>query len=297
MNFIDCLLSKRKNMKTLIAALVIAPMWVSAAEITFLNPYPPGGTIDHTVKVLTPELEKMGHKVKTQYYKSCGEALNALREARPNHFLNILSTAYEPGNANAGCVMDARKDQIDLVQGLHGSPWYMCSAPGKQFTAADLQTQSLRIGYVADFVDQAYLSHWLRNLPRAADTKMVPYRGGGEVRRAVQAGDLELWFGSANQLKNFPDSACIGSTSPRDPRGFPALATFTRTPSAFPALEGYNTLWAPKGTVDSRVLQDIKTAVQGSEFQEYLKKNSFLTVDQSGPQLLQQIEDTLSTIK
>lgn len=284
-------------LKFALSMILSIPLLATAAEITFLNPYPPGGTIDHTIKVLTPDLERRGHSVKTQYYRSCGEALAVLKESKSNHFLNILSTAYEPGNPTAGCVMDANRDRIDLVQGLHGSPWYLCSAPGKKFSAADLRDKPLRIGFVADFTDQAYLTHWLRSLPMSTDHKLVPYRGGGEVRRAIQAGDLDLWFGSANQLKNFPDSSCIGSTSKRDPQKLPFLAAYTRTPSAFPALEGYNTLWSSKGTIDAKVLEDLKTVVQSESFQEYLRKNSFLAADQSGSQLLQQIEETLRTVR
>lgn len=285
-------------MKHLVLALALSvPIWATAAEIIFLNPYPPGGTIDHTLKVLTPELERKGYRVKTQYYRSCGEALSVLKESKSNHFLNILSTAYEPGNKDAGCVMDSRQDRIDLSMGLHGSPWYLCSAPGKKFTAEDIQNSQLRIGFVADFTDKAYITYWLQNLPAKTDHKLVPYRGGGEVRRAVQAGDLDLWFGTANQLKNFPDSACIGSTSPRDPKKLPALATFTRIPSSFPPLEGYNTLWSHKNTVDTRVLEDLTTVVQSESFQEYLKKNSFLSAQQSGSELLEQIETTFKTIK
>ena len=102
-------------LKFALSMILSIPLLATAAEITFLNPYPPGGTIDHTIKVLTPDLERRGHSVKTQYYRSCGEALAVLKESKSNHFLNILSTAYEPSNPTAGCVMDANRDRIDLV--------------------------------------------------------------------------------------------------------------------------------------------------------------------------------------
>jgi hypothetical protein len=83
---------------------------------------------------------------------------------------------------------------------------------------ADLKSKQLTVGVSRDSIETA--EYLLKGFPNA---KIVPYRGGGLVVKAVAAKDVDLWIGGSTPIRAFPNVSCIGATSTNDPRGVPFL--------------------------------------------------------------------------
>jgi hypothetical protein len=260
-----------KSLKLLVASTVLLGSQVAIAEkITVVTPFPPGGTITQIMDVLSAVAQKQGNQIEVRHQKSCAESIEFMKN-KSNVFLNITSDIYEPGEPNAACLLDPGKDDFRVWGSLIKAPFYICAAPGKQLTINDPPSQPRTIGYVSG-TPTGYLTHMLSNFKGTTQFKLIPYRGGGEVNKAAQAGDIDTWFGSG-QIRVFPTATCVGSGIRNDPRKLPFFGELTKPGTNLPEYMLVNLLISNPKTISKEAANVMTLAINSTEFKEYVEKN------------------------
>jgi len=261
-----------KNLKMLAAITILLTAHLAQAEkITVAVPFPPGGTLDQVMQILKVAAQKQGNQIDVQYHKSCAESIEFVKN-RSNAFLNIVNDIYDPGNPNAACLLDPGKDEFRVWASLTQSPFYFCSAPGKQLSFNEAVQKPHTVGYVAASDMTNYVNYMLANVKGSTQFKAVPYRGGGPLTKAVQAGDVDLWFGSA-QIRTFPTATCYGSGVRNNPRKILFIGDLTKPGTNLPELALMNILITDPKRISKEAANVIVSAVESLEFKEYLEKN------------------------
>jgi hypothetical protein len=204
--------------KFLIAACMLASSSSFAAtHISLVSYFPPGGAVGKMADQIKASMDSSKYDVEVIYTKSCEQALQLTNNGTPNVFAFVASSDIRPGNKDAACNLDA-VPEIKPVTSFDKSPYYFCNAVGNHISVADLKSKPVTVGVSRDLIDDA--EYLLKGFPNA---KIVPYRGGGLVVKAVAAKDVDLWIGGSTPIRAFPTVSCIGSTSTTDPRGMPFL--------------------------------------------------------------------------
>jgi len=240
-------------------------------KITFLVPFPPGGTTDQTLQVIKPLLEEKGHKVEIKFLKSCSEALAMLNRDEENVFLNLLSSNYEPHDNDAQCRMNAETDGIVLFSSVNENPSYICSSPSVDVSEDDFFNKPVRMGYVSDSQIIIYLNYFLNHTASKTKITLVPYRGGGEIVKAALAKDIDIWFGGSplRKLKDL-DIKCFGSTLKNNPYDFPFIGYLTDLDNDLMQFSFMNILWTKENTVSDSVRQSFRSVFSSENFLNYL---------------------------
>ena len=261
-----------KNLKMLVATVaLLTAQFAQAEKITVAVPYPPGGTLDQVMQILKAAAQKHGNEIDVHYHKSCAESIEFVKN-KPNAFLNIVNEIYDPGNPNAACLLDSNKDEFRVWASLGQSPFYFCAAPGKQVAFNETATEPRTVGYVAASDITNYVNYMLANIMGSTQFKAVPYRGGGALTKAAQAGDIDTWFGSS-QIRTFTTATCYGSGVRNDPRKIPFVGELTKKGTNLPEAVLMNILIANPKSISKEAAGVITSAVDSAEFKEYIEKN------------------------
>lgn len=258
--------------KLLLAVGLLFSFQTFASEaITFLVPFPPGGTTDQTLQVIRPLLEQKGHAVEIKFLKSCSEALNILHRNSKNVFLNLLSSNFEPFNDDARCKMNAESDDIILFSSINENPSYICTSPGIDVSENDFFNKPIKMGYVPDAQITIYLRYFLDQTLSSNRIMLVPYRGGGQIVKAALAKDIDIWFGGSplRKLKD-QDITCFGSTMESNFYNFPFIGYLTNLGDKLMEFSFMNILWAKQGTVSNSVKQSFQDVFSDQKFIDYL---------------------------
>jgi hypothetical protein len=240
-------------------------------KITFLVPFPPGGTTDQTLQIIRPLLEEKGHRVEIKFLKSCSEALNILHRDDENVFLNLLSSNFEPFNNDAQCKMNAETDGVVLFSSINENPSYICTSPGIDISKDDFFNKPIKMGYVSDAQIIIYLRYFLNHTLLQNQITLVPYRGGGQIVKAALAKDIDIWFGGSplRKLKDL-DIKCFGSTLKNNLYDFPFIGHLTDLDNNLMQFSFMNILWAKQHTVSDSVKQSFQEVFSDKQFIDYL---------------------------
>jgi tripartite-type tricarboxylate transporter receptor subunit TctC len=264
-----------KNLKAAVFAASFMVAQVAMAEkIIVANPYPPGGSVDQIMQVIKSAAQRQGTEIEIQYHKSCAEAIDAVRRSDKNTFLNIVSDVYDPKNPDAKCALDSDKDGLQVWGSPASSPYYFCSAPGKKLSFDEMSAQPRKAGMVAAPDLMAYLGHVISNTKKPNQIQVVPYRGGGEIVKAGQAGDIDMWFG-ASQIRAFPADqiTCYGSSVRNDPRGVEFVGNLTKKGVSVPEYALVSILLTDPKTLSAPAAKAMAAAINSAELREYMDKN------------------------
>ena len=281
-------------MKKLIAGFLIALTSAVASANTKLNlvtHYPPGGTVDTLMQQVKTILTSKNFDVEVIYVKTCGEAMN-IRDKNKNTIQVMFSSDFRPGDSNAVCVMDPRQDSINLVASFTSNPYYICNAPGKNFTVDNFK-EEITIGIVRD--TDEYASYLLENFPSKTNVKLLPYRGGSLLAKAITAGDVEMWIGSTGAIRRFPESNCIGSTVKDDVRGKPFLGSILNKPLI--EIRSVDLFFAKNNNLTSDVINSFKELPNSPDLKLFLEKGNISAVKNSPEDVLKEVINLYNTTK
>ena len=239
-------------------------------QVTFINPWKPGGNADHMARVMAPVLEKHGVKSQTIYTKSCAQALDLVRAGAKDNFIILIATAFIPLTDTSYCNtydIDRAEDAKLVYSSIHTSSYSLCVAPGKTVTTADLSQRSLRVGVWAP--QQWYLDDVLANMKSHKITP-VPYAQAGEMHRAAIAGDIDLWFGlPATQVSGGQEPTCLVNSARDNPKNLPFVGSLTQQGNRYPEMKQMFLLIgnAPSPQVD----QAMRATMRSPEFMSYVQ--------------------------
>lgn len=208
------------------AALVFgvsAPAF-AADDVNIILYYKPGGFSHQTVEMVKGELTKRGATVNVNHLTSCKQAIDVLRKSDGNTFLWGASWHYAPGQADAKCPMDGPKEGIFPVGIAAESPIAFCASPDANLNSvSDLKKAGLKAGVASGndgkWVQKVLDQHGLNNI------EIDKYRGGGKMRKAAVAGDVDLIAISNAGMKKVKGlGKCFFSSVRNDPKGTPFWA-------------------------------------------------------------------------
>jgi hypothetical protein len=256
-----------------LALTLITSLAFSKETINFINPYPPGGGNDQTIQALRPSLERSGYNVETTYLKSCNQAIEMLIKSKnKNDFLIVPNTGISPVANEANCHLDLKNmKDMELMTSVFTGGLYICTAPKKIVSENDLFTKPLKIASVAGH-NTRYLKSVLDNTSKPNNITIVPYRGAGDMIRAVNSGDVDLWFSSSLNTMLTPDTVCLGSTFINNPLKIKFLGEYTAQGKKF---KEYKTIWlvfTKKVTSDNTKL--FKDSLGSQEVKDFILNRS-----------------------
>lgn len=243
---------------------------VAATEnVTWINPWKPGGNADHIARVLAPVLDRQGVKNEVSYTKSCAQALDLVRNGAKNSFVITVATSFIPLTETSFCnTYDINKssDQRLVYSSIHTSSYFLCVAPGKNITTADLTTRPLKVGMVTG--QKAYFDNVLANM-RSHQITALPYSGAGDVHRAAISGDIDMWFGLPATQVGGQTPTCLFSSSKTNSQRVPFIGALTTRGDSYPEMQQMFLLLGnqPTATVD----RALREAMKSPEFQSYVQ--------------------------
>ena len=264
-----------KTLKSAFIAVVLVTSQVAWAEkITVAIPNPPGGGLDQVMQVIKSAAQRQGTEIEIQYHKSCAEAIAFVRQKGKNTFLHIPSDVYDPKNPDAKCALDSDKDGLHVWGSSASSPYYFCSAPGKKLSFDKMLALPRKAGVASAPDLMAYFGHVISNTKQPNQILVTPYRGGGEIVKAGQAGDIDMWFG-ASQIRAFPADqiTCYGSSVRNDPRGFEFVGNLTKESALVPEYALVNVLLTNPKNLSTPAAKAMAAAINSPELREYMDKN------------------------
>lgn len=264
-----------KSLKPLIVtAAILMSQMAQAEKITVVIPYRPGGAADQVMQVLKVAAQKQGNEIDIQYHRSCAESIEFVKNSQKNVFLSIGSDAYDPTNPGAVCKVTHGVDNLRVWGSTSSSPFYFCSAPHRSMSFSDLVLMPRTIGATSVPDLMTYLNHILSNTLVHNQFKIIPYRGGGEVVKAAQSGDIDAWFGSS-QIKAFSSDkiVCYGSSVRDDSRKIPFVGNLVKPGISVPEYPLVNVLITNSKNLSREASNAMALAINSSDFREYLAKN------------------------
>lgn len=228
-----------KKLLTTLLFSAIATASLASEKLTFINPYSPGGGNDQTIQALKPSLERKGYNVETTYLKSCNQSIDLLQQSDdPNTYLMFPNTAVSSIPGEAYCHLEMTNlENMKLLTSVFTGGLYLCSAPGKNITDYDFLNKELKVAVTTDF-SMRYLKSTLSKF----DNKLtlIPYRNTGTLIRAVNAGDVDLWFSSSINVLQKEDTKCFGSTFKDNLQKIKFIGEYTPEGSDY---KEYKTMW------------------------------------------------------
>jgi len=245
-----------------VVAVSLMPTVGNAANIEILTYYKPGGGTDQNIQMVKPLIEKQGHSVTVNYMKSCNQAIEYLQANNySNRVLWHLNADFKPGDAKAKCVLDGTEDRVNAIGISAESPLAVCVSPGKNVSREDLKTKALKLGVAASGAEIFYASKIVETIGNSNIT-IEKYRGGGKMRKAAKAGDIDLFFATNSALKKVPGHGeCFYSSMRNDPMGTPFAGG---ADAAFPTIANANIIWSNKES--GAAVKAVQAALQDSGY-------------------------------
>ena len=223
-----------------LAAFSLAPQAVAqtgAGEyptrtITIIVPFPPGGFVDASARLLQPELEKrLGRSVVIDNRSGAGGAVGtqAVVRAEPDgHTLLAVASSHAVAPAvNPNLSYDTVKDLAPIVMVARDPMLFVVNQKGPVKSLKELaelaKTKAGGLNYSSPgFGSQTQFIAELFNLRAGVKITHVPFRGGAPALQAVVQGDVEFSILSGQvtlpQIEAGAIRALALGGSERDPR-------------------------------------------------------------------------------
>ena len=255
----------------LVALLAFAVIAAPALAQTFPNrtmriivPYPPGGSIDLTGRVIAKNLEEaVGQSVVVENKPGANAAIgidDLMRSAPDGHTLVILSDSPVTINPHLSHVnYDPLRDLAPIGRVVRSPLVLAANAKAGIASIADLvavaKAKPLSIG-VSALGSTSYFAGELLKRSLGLTMQAVPYRGGAPAAVAVAAGEVPLVFTDTAAILPMIKTGkvvALGISEPVRSRAMPDIPTLREAGVPGFAASSWLALFAPRGTPDDRI--------------------------------------------
>lgn len=271
----------KMTFKGLLGAVGLAACLMGSAladDITFFVPTSPGGGIDNAVTGMTASLESSGFTVKKHFLKSCVDVMNATATAGKNAFMVVDVGAMifnDPSKGSQCPPLDQAKIDVELVSSVYSTPVLLCSKPGSAIRDLDSmiaasKIRTLRIGSSAPL-----FTNVLNASASTSEVKYVvlPYSGGGTLKPAILAGDVDLYVNGSLPAALEPLGSKCFATSAKGVRNLPTFDEFfLKGKHRLPQVNYSSLMLAVKGTVTDDARVALVKAFKSAKFNDALTK-------------------------
>ena len=260
-----------RTARLLVAMLAFAVTAVTALGETFPNrtmriivPYPPGGSIDLTGRIIARNLQdSLGQSVVVENKPGANAAIgidDLMRSAADGHTLIILSDSPVTINPHLSHVnYDPLKDLVPISRVVRSPLVLAANANAGIASIADLvaaaKTKPLSIG-VSALGSTSYFAAELLKRSLGLTMQAVPYRGGAPAAVAVAAGEVPLVFTDTAAILPMIRTGkvvALGISEPVRSRAMPDIPTLREAGVPGFAASSWLALFAPRGTPDDRI--------------------------------------------
>lgn len=261
----------RRAARLLMALLAFTMAAASAQAETFPNrtiriivPYPPGGSIDLTGRVIAKNLQDgIGQSVIVENKPGANAAIgidDLMRSAPDGHTLVILSDSPVTINPHLSHVnYDPLRDLVPISRVVTSPLVLAANANAGIASIADLvaaaKAKPLSIG-VSALGSTSYFAGELLKRSLGLTMQAVPYRGGAPAAIAVAAGEVPLVFTDTAAILPLIKTGkviALGISEPVRSRAMPDIPTLREAGVPGFAAGSWLALFAPRGTPDDRV--------------------------------------------
>jgi len=257
--------------RLLMALLAFAVVALPASAQMFPNrtmrivvPYPPGGSIDLTGRIVAKNLqERVGQSVVVENKPGANGAIgidDLMRSAADGHTLVILSDSPVTINPHLTHVnYDPLRDLVPISRVVRSPLILAANAKAGIASIADLvaaaKAKPLSIG-VSALGSTSYFAAELLKRSLGLTMQAVPYRGGAPAAVAVAAGEVPLIFTDSAAILPLIKAGqvvALGISEPVRSRGMPDIPTLREAGVPGFAASSWLALFAPRGTPGDRV--------------------------------------------
>ena len=253
------------------ALLALAVISAPALAQTFPNrtirlivPYPPGGSIDLTGRIIGKNLQdSVGQSVVVENKPGANAVIgidDLMRSAPDGHTLIILSDSPVTINPYLSHVnYDPLTDLVPISRVVKSPLILAANAKAGIASIADLvaaaKAKPLSIG-VSALGSGSYFAGELLKRSLGLTMQSVPYRGGAPAAVAIAAGEVPLVFTDPAAILPLIKSGqviALGISEPVRSRAMPDIPTLSEAGVPGFAASSWLALFAPRGTPDDRV--------------------------------------------
>jgi len=257
--------------RLLTALLAFAVVAVAAQAETFpsrtiriIVPYPPGGSIDLTGRVIAKALqERVGQSVVVENKPGANAVIGIdelMRSGPDGHTLIILSDSPVTINPHLSHVnYDPQTDLVPISRVVRSPLILAANAKAGIASIADLvaaaKAKPLSIG-VSALGSTSYFAAELLKRSLGLTMQAVPYRGGAPAAVALAAGEVPLVFTDTAAILPMIRTGkvvALGISEPVRSAAMPDIATLREAGVPGFAASSWLALFAPRGTPDDRV--------------------------------------------
>lgn len=248
---------------TVVAAPALAETFPSRT-IRIIVPYPPGGSIDLTGRVIAKNLqEAVGQSVIVENKPGANGVIgidDLMRSGPDGHTLIILSDSPVTINPHLAHVNYDPLTDLVPVSRVVKSPLIL-AANAKSgiasiaYLVAAAKAKPLSIG-VSALGSGSYFAGELLKRSLGLTMQSVPYRGGAPAAVAIAAGEVPLVFTDPAAILPLVKSGqviALGISEPVRSRAMPDIPTLSEAGVPGFAASSWLALFAPRGTPDDRV--------------------------------------------
>jgi tripartite-type tricarboxylate transporter receptor subunit TctC len=257
--------------RLLTALLAFAVVAAAAQAETFpsrtiriIVPYPPGGSIDLTGRVIAKNLqERVGQSVVVENKPGANAVIGIdelMRSDPDGHTLIILSDSPVTINPHLSHVnYDPQTDLVPVSRVVKSALILAANAKAGIASIADLvaaaKAKPLSMG-VSALGSGAYMAGELLKRSLGVPMQAVPYRGGAPAAVAVAAGEVPLVFTDTAAILPLVKAGkvvALGISEPERSPAMPDIPTLREAGVPGFAYSSWLGLFAPRGTPDDRV--------------------------------------------
>ena len=257
-------------MKKILASLglVVGLSTANASTIEFVHYYPAGGGADLQTSALIQELQKLGIDHKKIFTKSCHDAVKYTK-SKPNTVMVSVTGDFVEADS-ARCPGRSRVDNAKLFSTVGDVPIMFCASPHNNKMSLDDFSKSGKtysVGVPVASISNSFLLY-ARTQKNPVNLTIVPYKGAGDLRTAVLAGNVDFFVaGSAAPLVN-AGAVCHASSAKPNWANVPSFSDLS-TYKNFPDVALTTELWHVN-SIDPVIEQAMIKAMSSKSFQEKL---------------------------
>jgi len=269
-----------KQVKIIGIALSLMCSVVFAEELTVLV-LSPGGSTFASAQTLIPTLAKHGHTLNTIAMKSCAERIQYLVSHPKNTIGNFDSGDLMFSAPTVGSLcppLAAIPVPVEIATSWMDSVLYLMNAPGfegttyKKMMEIGKSGKKIRIGQSIATASHRQIEMFVARNPEVKFA-VLEYTGSGDLRAAIMAGDVDLYFGAALHNEMIEKGA-VELAASRKGTSAQFLGELTSIPNApeLPELVAETAMLTVKGGVSPSVMSALADAFKSDEYQASLKK-------------------------
>lgn len=247
-----------------VVALPVLAETFPSRTIRIIVPYPPGGSIDLTGRVIAKNLqERVGQSVIVENKPGANAEIGIdelMRSDPDGHTLIILSDSPVTINPHLSHVnYDPLTDLVPISRVVRSPLILAANAKAGIASIADLvaaaKAKPLSIG-VSALGSTSYFAAELLKRSLGLTMQAVPYRGGAPAAVAVAAGEVPLVFTDTAAILPMIRTGkviALGISEPVRSRAMPDIPALREAGVPGFAASSWLALFAPRGTPDDRV--------------------------------------------